>query len=258
MKHRVLRLLDPVLQSRLVEKIVFVGLRAWVSGASRLPPAEALRRLLRLEAVLLERIDWLAIQLDGGIHAKHRLISYHDFFVGKIHAGERVLDIGCGKGELAHDLATRAGALVTGIDFNPAVLDFARSHFGAEGLTFIQGDALTWEPDHGYDVVVLSNVLEHIAPRVELLRRLRERTHATRLLIRVPSRERDWLVPLREELGLAHFSDPTHETEYNVDQLRRELADAGLEMHDLEQRWGELWTVARPAAPSEAGVILGR
>jgi 2-polyprenyl-3-methyl-5-hydroxy-6-metoxy-1,4-benzoquinol methylase len=258
MRRRVIRMLDPILQSRSLQKLVFVIVHAWVSGASRLPPAEALRRLLRLEAELLERIDWLAIELDGGIHAKHRLIRYHDFFVGNVHAGERILDIGCGKGELAHDLATRGGARVTGIDFNPTVLEFARSRFGVDGLTFVQADALTWEPDHDYDVVVLSNVLEHIAPRVELLRRLSEKTGASRVLILVPSRERDWLVPLREELGLAHFSDPTHETEYTVDQLRRELGDSGLEMINLEQRWGELWTVARPAEPSEAGVILGR
>jgi 2-polyprenyl-3-methyl-5-hydroxy-6-metoxy-1,4-benzoquinol methylase len=258
MSRRVIRMLDPVLQSRAVEKLVFVGVRALASGASRLPPAEGLRRLLRLEGELLERVDWLAIQLDGGIHAKHRLIRYHDFFIGNVNAGERILDIGCGKGELAHDLATRGGARVTGIDFNPTVLEFARSHFRVDGLTFVQADALTWEPDHDYDVVVLSNVLEHIAPRVELLRRLSEKTGASRVLIRVPSRERDWLVPLREELGLAHFSDPTHETEYTVEQLGRELADAGLEMVELEQRWGELWTVARPAGASEAGVILGR
>lgn len=258
MMRRVIRLLGPVLQSRPVEKLVFVGVRVWVSGASRLPPAEALRRLLRLEGQLLERIDWLAIELDGGIHAKHRLIRYHDFFVGNIHAGERVLDIGCGKGELAHDLATRGGAKVTGIDFNPVVLEFARSRFPEDGLSFVDADALTWEPDHDYDVVVLSNVLEHIAPRVELLRRLREMTNASRVLIRVPSRERDWLVPLREELGLAHLSDPTHETEYTVEQLRRELAGAGLEMVELEQRWGELWTVSRPSGPSGADVILDR
>lgn len=96
-------------------------------------------------------------------------------------------------------------------------------------------------------------MLEHIAPRVELLRRLRDTTEAHRFLLRIPSRERDWLVPLRAELGLEWIGDPTHETEYTADQLRSELHDAGLELVELDQRWGELWASARrPSTVSDA------
>ena len=257
MKRRLLRLLDPLLQSAAADRALTIGVRLWASSVSRLEPAEGLRRMLRLDEQLQRRVDVLAIDFDGGIHVKHRLIGYHDFFVGHVREGERVLDIGCGKGELAHDLATRAGARVTGLDFNPVVLAFARSRFHADGLEFVEGDALVWEPPGQYDVVVLSNVLEHIAPRVDLLRRLCRLARPSRLLIRVPSCERDWLVPLREELGLAHFSDPTHEIEYTVDTLRHELLGAALEVEELEQRWGELWVVARPAEPTEPRAILG-
>jgi len=255
-KRRLLRFLDPVLQSALAERVVGVQVRLWTSGASRLPPAEGLRRLLRLDDHLHERIDGLAIDLDDGVHAKHRLTGYHDFFLRHIRPGERVLDVGCGKGELAHDLAARGGAVVTGIDVSRPSLEFARARF--EGVEFLEGDVLTWTPPHDYDVVVLSNVVEHIGPRVELLRRLRAVAHPDRFLIRVPSEERDWLVPLRKELGLPHFSDPTHETEYTVEQLRSELADAGLRIDELVQRWGELWAVAREGEPTEAEAILGR
>lgn len=246
MKRAALRALDPLLQSRAASRTVALAVRLWSSSTARLEPAEGLRRLLLLEDQLVERIDGLAIDLDGGIHAKHRLIGYHDFFVNRIRPGERVLDVGCGKGELAYDLATRAGARVTGLDFSPFVLEFARSRFHAQDLEFIEGDVLAWEPDQKYEVVVLSNVLEHIAPRVELLRRLRESVCPNRILVRVPSRERHWLVPLREQLGLTHFSDPTHETEYTESQLQEELREAGLWVEELEQRWGELWAVARP------------
>jgi 2-polyprenyl-3-methyl-5-hydroxy-6-metoxy-1,4-benzoquinol methylase len=255
MKRRLLRLGQRPLQSRAAEKAVTLGVRLWMAAVTRLPADEALRRLLRLDERLQQRVDGLAIELDGGVHAKHRLIGYHEFFVGHVSVGERVLDVGSGKGELAYDLATRAGASVTGLDFNPVVLRFARSRFSADGLEFVEGDVLTWVPPQPYDTVVLSNVLEHIAPRVELLRRLRDVTAAGRFLIRVPSRERDWLVPLRAELGLAHYSDPTHETEYTVAQLHEELADAGLVVEQLEQRWGELWAVA---GPPKARAILDR
>jgi 2-polyprenyl-3-methyl-5-hydroxy-6-metoxy-1,4-benzoquinol methylase len=254
LKRRLLHLLDPLLQSAAASRIVTSIVRLWSSSATRLDPADGLRRLLRMDDLLQGRIDGLAIELDGGIHAKHRLIGYHDFFARHVRVGDRVLDIGCGKGELAFDLATRTGARVTGLDFSPIVLSFARTHFRAEGLEFLEGDARVWEPPHEYDVVVLSNVLEHIAPRIELLRRLSAQARPKRLLIRVPSRERHWLVPLREELGLPHFSDPTHETEYSASQLAAELKEAGLELDELEQRWGELWAVAKPLEREASGL----
>jgi 2-polyprenyl-3-methyl-5-hydroxy-6-metoxy-1,4-benzoquinol methylase len=253
-KRRLLRLLDPLLQSELATRGVTLAVQLWSSSAARLEPAEGLRRLLRLDDRLQARIDGLAIELDGGIHAKHRLLGYHEFFIARVERGDRVLDVGCGKGELAHDLATRAGAAVTGIDFDRVHLDFARSRFSAESIEFVEADALVWDPPHAFDVVVLSNVLEHIAPRVELLRRLRHATQANRFLIRVPSRERDWLVPLRAELGLPYFSDPTHETEYTAAQLGEELGDAGLAIDMLEERWGEIWAFARPVDLTVAGL----
>lgn len=253
MKRRALRLLDPLLQSAPAARLVDAVVRLWTSAASRMPPAQGLSRMLELDAELQRRIDVLSIELDGGTHPKHRLTGYHDFFVERIRPGESVLDVGSGKSELAHDLAVRAGARVTGLDFNRSRVEHARSRFRANGLEFVEGDALDWQPPHAFDVVVLSNVLEHIAPRVELLRRLGETAQPQRFLIRVPSRERDWLVPLREELGLEWISDPTHETEYTADQLRSELSDAGLEVDEIDQRWGELWASARrPSTASDA------
>ena len=74
------------------------------------------------------------------------------------------------------------------------------------------GDALAYTPEDPFDAAVLSNVLEHLEPRVELLRALREHARVDRLLIRVPMIEREWTVPLRRELGLPYFSDPEHES----------------------------------------------
>jgi 2-polyprenyl-3-methyl-5-hydroxy-6-metoxy-1,4-benzoquinol methylase len=240
--------LDPVFQTATMQRLITAAVRQWSSSVSRLEPEVGLRRHLELFDQLYGRIDLLAIDLDGGIHAKHRLTAYHDFFVERLHADDVVLDVGCGKGELAYDLATRSGAQVTGVDWNPAALRFARERFRAPGLDFVESDIFAWEPAHSFDVVVLSNVLEHLSDRVGLLRRLVARTVPREVLIRVPSAERDWTVPLRRELGLAYFSDPTHETEYTVEQLREELFDAGLRVQNLVQRWGELWAVGVPEA----------
>ncbi len=244
--RRVLAVLDPIFQSAAGTRLVDAAVRQWASSVSRLPAREGLRRLLVLSDNLYGRIDLLALELDGGVHAKHRLIGYHDFFVDRVHPGESVLDVGCGKGELAYDLAVRAQAHVTGVDLNPFSIAFARDRFRAPGLEFAEADIYTWNPTRSFDVIILSNVLEHLRERPQLLRRLVAATAPARVLIRVPSVERDWTVPLRRELGLPYFSDPTHETEYTGEQLEQELSTAGLRIEELVQRWGELWAVAMP------------
>jgi hypothetical protein len=76
------------------------------------------------------------------------------------------------------------------------------------------------------------------------LRALRERAGARRLLIRVPALQRDWTVPLRQEVGLPHFSDPEHKLEYDPQLLRHELGEAGWEMGEPTLNWGEIWVEA--------------
>ena len=190
-------------------------------------------------------MDRGAIDYDDGVHAKHRLTRYHDFFVERIGPDERVLDIGSGKGELAYDIAERTGATVVGIDRAEWALAFARSRFTHPRVSFVQADALGYEPDGAFDVAVLSNVLEHVATRIELLHSLRERAKVSRLLIRVPMIDRDWVIPLRRELGLTYFSDPEHEVEYTATLLGDELREAGWEMGEPTIAWGEIWVEAR-------------
>ena len=221
--------------------------RGWLSLVAAQPDrTRAMRELLELNEDAYSWVDRAAITYDGGVHAKHRLIAYHDFFVERVREGERVLDVGCGKGELAHDLVVRAGATVTGIDLNTEYLKFARARYADPRLTFVEADALEYLPDEPFDVVILSNVLEHIEHRPELLRRIVAQVHPSRVLIRVPVLARDWTVPLREELGLWHFSDATHFVEYDPELFRRELGEAGLDVTELILVWGEIWAEARP------------
>jgi 2-polyprenyl-3-methyl-5-hydroxy-6-metoxy-1,4-benzoquinol methylase len=223
--------------------------RSWLNvTAQARDQSEALRRLFAVDDLLQGEIDQLAIRRDDGVHPKHRLTRYHDFFVERVERGERVLDVGCGKGELAHDLAERGGASVVGIDVLPEKVEFARDRFAHTRVEYVQADIYEFDPGERFDAVVLSNVLEHLAEREALLRRIVDVARPARILIRVPAFDRHWHVPLRKELGIAYFSDPTHETEYVAETLRAELERAGLELTSLETRWGELWAEARPRA----------
>jgi SAM-dependent methyltransferase len=222
--------------------------RLWLATIRSQPDKRrAMRQLLEAYQDAYVEMDRGAVDYDGGVHAKHRLMRYHDFFVERIGPGDRVLDVGCGKGELAHDVAERAGAIVVAIDASPWALEFARARFAHPRVRYVEADAVGYAPEEPVDVAILSNVLEHIGARRELLRALRERAGARRLLLRVPVLERDWTVPLRRELGLAHFSDREHQVEYDPRLLCEELAEGGWQMGEPLLVWGEIWVEASAA-----------
>jgi SAM-dependent methyltransferase len=78
--------------------------------------------------------------------------------------GQRVLDIGCGSGELAIALARR-GYEVTGIDFSPVAIDLARAKAADAGLAvrFEVGDATRLPaPAIPYDAVFDSGLLHSL------------------------------------------------------------------------------------------------
>lgn len=221
--------------------------RLWLSALAADPEKRrAVRELLTSYDDVYRRLDEAAIAYDGGVHVKHRLTGYHDFFVERVRSGERVLDLGSGKGELAHDLVVRAGATVVGVDNDPSHLAFARSRFPDERLELLEGDLRDGLPEGHFDVVVMSNVLEHLERRPELLRAVARSATPARFLFRVPLYARDWTVPLKREVGLPAYWDPDHEVEYDPETFRAELAEAGLEVTDLVLRWGEIWAEAKP------------
>lgn len=230
------RLLPAVARRRLVQLLT--------RAAAAASPQQAMRELMTMEADLDGQVNLTALALGDGVHVKHRIMRYHDFFVDRIEGGMRVLDIGCGYGAVAHSIASRSGATVIGLDLDAANVASARQRFPHERLTFVHGEAPAMLPPGPFDVIVLSNVLEHIERRVEFLREVQSRLSPSRWLIRVPMFDRDWRPSLRKELGLFAYSDPTHYTEYTVESFRAEMREAGLGIRHLQVNWGEIWAEA--------------
>ena len=217
--------------------------------------SDAARGLRRL-AVLQDRLEWVfnerAMIYGGGVHPKHRLMRYHDFFVERIPPGSRVLDIGCGYGAVARSIATRVpGSTVVGVELDQARLAQARAGSVPANLTFVEADARRDLPPGPWHVVVLSNILEHIEDRVGFLIDILRQAQPEKLLIRVPLFERDWKVALRKDIGANYFSDSTHFIEHTRAELAHELASSGLEQTETILLWGEIWTECR-RSPSPA------
>jgi trans-aconitate 2-methyltransferase len=85
--------------------------------------------------------------------------------------GGRVVDLGCGTGELTREVHVHLGASETlGIDSSPAMLERA-SAFAGDGVRFEQGDIATWEPAP-YDLVFSNAALHWVPDHHGLLARL--------------------------------------------------------------------------------------
>lgn len=207
----------------------------------------SLIKLLELNNRIYNLAGSESVKYGNGLHTKHKHIKYHDFFINNISPGERILDIGCGNGFLSYDIVTNVeNVVLTGIDLSKDNIDFAKEKFKHPNLNFIVGDALKGLPDEKFDVVVLSNVLEHIENRVDFLKGIASNISPQKYLLRVPSFERDWRVPLMKELGMDYWLDPTHYIEYTQEEFVNEVSDADLGIKDFHSRWGEYWVVVEP------------
>lgn len=196
---------------------------------------------LHLHNVSYKLASKFAIKAESGLHPKHRLMNYHQFFVDNISTTDRVLDIGCGNGALAFDLAKKATTVV-GIDLNTKNQTAWMGRFARANLEYRVADATTFSPEERFDVVVLSNVLEHIEHRDEFLLSIKHL--APLFLIRVPMIDRDWITLYKKELGIEYRLDITHFIEYTVENFIQEFLDAGLAIQSHSIQFGEIWAVA--------------
>ncbi len=160
----------------------------------------------------------------------------------EIADGDRVLDIGCGNGFVAKQVATKAKK-VTGIDTDRTNINQAKRQHSKENIEYVLGDATNHEFGEHYDAVILSNVLEHIEDRVAFLNKVRQLSDT--LLIRVPMVDRDWMPLYRKSIGMFYFCDSTHFTEYTLKSFEEELRAANLTITEYTIRFGEIWSVVK-------------
>lgn len=100
---------------------------------------EHARRVREMFAKISPRYDVLNHLLSANIDKRWRRRVVNEMRA-LLPEGARVLDVGCGTGDLSLELFENAAAQVTGIDFCAPMLKFAKSK--APDVQFIEGDAL--------------------------------------------------------------------------------------------------------------------
>ena len=130
---------------------------------------------------------------------------------------ERVVDVGCGIGDLTERLAREADVPVVAVDLSPRMAELAQ----ARGLPAVNGDIerLPFR-DGTFDAVLANRVLYHLpdldAGLAELARVLRRGGRLVAVVYRI-----DHLAELWDVVGHDPLADPTFVAENGEDPLRR-------------------------------------
>ncbi len=209
------------------------------------------RNLLKLSDVVEKAVGQSATRQNGGMHPKHDLTKYHTFFISRTRKGASVLDIGCGAGFLAKMIASIPNVRVTGVDIDPSRISEARKRFRMPNLDFVVMDATKQLPVPSCDVVVFSNVLEHLHDRKSMLAATQQ-LNPEIILIRVPIFDRHWMVPLKRDMGVPYLLDPTHTAEKTAAEWLEEFCSYGLVPTEAVVTWGELWLECKRGERSAA------
>ena len=88
--------------------------------------------------------------------------------------GDKILDFGCGTGIGSFILQKGESVRITGIDIDKALIDFAKRIYNPSNINFIQKDVIASGLEETYDLIVVSEVLEHIENWERVLEILKE------------------------------------------------------------------------------------
>ena len=169
------------------------------------------------------------------IHPKHLVDqSWHDWYVPYLSPTDRVLDVGTSNAAHLMQAARRCRSIV-GVDYDEIQLKIAEHELRARGLSnarVFAWDITTRLPfeDRSFDTIFFLDVIEHLVPRVAVLREIyRLLTDDGQLLVSGPNSESRWRHTLRRA-GLFAYSDPDHKIEYTKDEFVAELRAGGFEV----------------------------
>lgn len=105
---------------------------------------------------------------------RHDALDTYPVLRPLLRPGVQVLDAGCGTGWLSNGIRLRHRANVTGVDFNPGAIAFAREVADALGVDtrFEVGNVFTYQPGRRFDLIVSIGALHHTGDCHGAIRRI--------------------------------------------------------------------------------------
>jgi len=83
-------------------------------------------------------------------------------FAAQFARGRRVLDIACGTGFGAPILRAAGATEIVGVDIDAQTVEYARSRYGAAGISFHLGDAYDPPRQGRFDLIISFETIEHL------------------------------------------------------------------------------------------------
>ncbi len=172
-----------------------------------------------------------------GIHLQEDLEkdSIHTF----VEKNSRVLDIGCGTGQVIHRLLPKTNK-ITGVDYNSDSIEIAQNKFKNTGVEIIHKDIFDYFKENNglhFDYIILSHLLEHIDDPVSFLGSLTNK--AKYFYIEVPDFEWSHLNKYREAIKTdLIYSDGDHVFEFDREELEKLINNCNLKVISSEFRYG--------------------
>lgn len=206
--------------------------------------------LLKLDNLLYKLVSISAVQVGKGRHPKHDIIQYEKWFLDCLSDNSTVLDIGSNIGEMVI-LMSKQCQQSFGIEINPEAVEIAKKNSeDLDNAHFFCSDVMDFDFSQlgEISVVTMSNVLEHIENRTELLRNLKKNIKwkdSPKFLIRVPLVDREWVSIYKKNLGIEWRLDNTHFIEYTFESFNDELDESGLKIEESQIKFGEIYAICK-------------
>lgn len=158
----------------------------------------------------------------------------------EVGVGDSVIDVGCGSGVFAAEMAAR-GAAVLGVDANSEAVDFANGRYKQPNLSFSVGylDKLDLEPE-SFNKAVCLEVIEHVFPDQvrHLLQNLsRVLQPEGELLVTTPNYRGVWPAvewSLDRFASSADMDHAQHVTRFNRHLLKSMLKESGFRVTRIQ------------------------
>jgi SAM-dependent methyltransferase len=196
---------------------------------------------------------WDRVARDVGRHGAtgryyHRRLA--EIYRHLVPPGLRVLELGCGEGDLLASLQPASGV---GVDLSGEMLGRARVRHPE--LTFVQQDACELELEGKFDVVIFSDLVNDLWDVQGALERVRPLcTPATRILIN--SYSRLWELPLAVATRLGLARSVLRQNWLTTNDIENLLRLTGFESLRLSQEL--LWPVSTPVLSRLLNAFLVR
>lgn len=153
-------------------------------------------------------------------------------------AGSKVLDIGCGSGEIAH-VINEKGYAVSGIDFSPVAIELARK----QGINSQLADLDNGIPfdNNTFNIVWAGDVIEHVFDPIFVLNEInRVLVPSGQLLCTIPydlniaTRLRVFFGHSYQENVYREYGQYKHHTFFSIPLMKYMLDTAGLKPQDIK------------------------